>query len=105
MCRELRGKFKHLAQLLGAEQYEQFISSLKKEQQLTHRLQELVQYRKNGITRLEGEPSLPPSLPPCLLYTWADCSEFDALKREFTSMQSEGEEDLFFEGGLAGWRG
>ena len=56
--RELRGKFKQLARLMGAEQYEQFISSLKKEQQLTHRIKELVQYRKNGITSHEGESAV-----------------------------------------------
>lgn len=57
-CRELRGKFKQLARLMSGEQYEQFISSLKREQQLTHRIKELVQYRKNGITRQEGEESI-----------------------------------------------
>lgn len=55
LYREIRNKYKQLARLMEAEQYEQFISSLKKEQQLTHRIRELLQYRKNGISKLEGE--------------------------------------------------
>ena len=54
VCRELRGKYKHLARLVEGEEYERFISSLKKEHQLKKRIKDLVQYRKNGITKYEG---------------------------------------------------
>ena len=53
--RELRGKFKQLARLMDMEQFDHFISSLRKEQQLCHRISELIQYRKNGITKHSGE--------------------------------------------------
>lgn len=55
MGRELRAKFKQLARLMDVEQYDHFMTSLRKEQQITHRIRELVQYRKNGITQLTGK--------------------------------------------------
>ena len=52
--RDLRGKYKLLARLMDAEEYEKFIGSIKKEKQLRQRVKELSRYRKNGITKLEG---------------------------------------------------
>ena len=37
------------------EEYEKLVSSMKKEQQLRQQIRELRQYRKNGITKLEGQ--------------------------------------------------
>ena len=53
--RELRAKFKPFARLVDVEQYEKFISSKKKELQLKQQIKELKQYRKNGISKLEGQ--------------------------------------------------
>lgn len=54
LVRELRGKYKQLARLMDMEQYDHFMSSLRKEQQLSYRIRELIQYRKNGITKHAG---------------------------------------------------
>lgn len=40
---------------MDGEEYEKFISSMKKENQLRRRIMELRQYRKNGITKFEGQ--------------------------------------------------
>ena len=40
---------------MDLEQYDHFMSSLRKEQQLTYQIKELIQYRKNGITKQTGE--------------------------------------------------
>lgn len=40
---------------MEAGQYEFFIASLKKEQQYLHRIKDLVQYRKNGVLKKEGQ--------------------------------------------------
>ena len=53
----MRGKYKLLARLMDAEEYEKFIGSLKKEKQLRQKIKELSRYRKNGITKLEGRLS------------------------------------------------
>ena len=53
--RDLRGKYKLLARLMDAEEYEKFIGSLKREKQLRQRVKELSRYRKNGITKMEGQ--------------------------------------------------
>lgn len=55
LYRELRSKYKLLARLMDPEEYETFISSLKKEKQLKDRIKQLKHYRKNGLTRFKGE--------------------------------------------------
>ena len=73
--RKLRDKFKTVSRLLEAEEYEQLMASIKSkrltaicrvcdvlpivlcidERQLKQRIAELSRYRRNGITKLEGE--------------------------------------------------
>ena len=64
----MRGKYKLLARLMDAEEYEKFISSLKKEKQLRQKIKELSKYRKNGITKLEGGLAMIIRSPWILLY-------------------------------------
>ncbi len=51
-CRELRGKYRHLARMV--EEYDKVISTMKKEHLLRQQIEELKQYRKNGITHDRG---------------------------------------------------
>ena len=73
--REFGGRYHQFARLMEPEKYEAFIQSLKsewqywpccvdqlvmlswahtEEKQLRHRIKELMRYRRNGITKLDG---------------------------------------------------
>lgn len=67
--RDLRSKYKLLARLMDPEEYETFLTSLKKEKELRGRIKQLKRYRKNGLKKLE------------------DCSEFDSLCKEQESLR------------------
>ncbi|XP_064403762.1 transcriptional adapter 2-beta-like [Halichondria panicea] len=69
--RELRSQYKLLARLMEPEEYETFLSSLKKEKQLRERIRQLKRYRKNGLTKTE------------------DCPEFDSLSKEESKKLSD----------------
>lgn len=40
---------------MESEEFEKLMSSIKRENQLQQRIKELIQYRKNGVTKYDGE--------------------------------------------------
>ena len=53
--RELRSKYKLLARLMDPEEYEKFLTSMKKEKELREKIKQLKRYRKNGLKKMEGQ--------------------------------------------------
>lgn len=51
--REFRDRMRVFAQFYTAQEHEQFLANLEREQELRLRLSELYRYRENGITRHE----------------------------------------------------
>ena len=90
----MRGKYKLLARLMDPEEYEKFIGSIKKEKQLRQRIKDLSKYRKNGITKLEGNTNTNQTSCYQFFFCASECSEFDTLRPDKGKKQdSENMED------------